>query len=69
MAQACAMLQPRDQQQQQQLCTPGKQPLSPQLDTSLITSAARKRKGECGLPVGGWVMVALPRALQHWAAA
>lgn len=43
--------QGRQQQQQQQLFAPlGKPPLSPQLDSSLITSSVRKRKGEwaCG---------------------
>jgi hypothetical protein len=42
MAQACVMAPPRPQDQ---LLTPGKQPLSPQLDNSLITSTVRKRKG------------------------
>jgi hypothetical protein len=36
---------------QDQLLTPGKQPLSPQLDNSLITSTVRKRKG-AWRPVG-----------------
>ena len=45
------MARPR---QEQQLLTPGRQPpLSPQLDNSLITSAARKRKGE-GRGGGSW---------------
>lgn len=43
MAQAAVM--PRQQQEQAALRTPGKPPLSPQLDNSLITSTVRKRKG------------------------
>lgn len=48
-----SQLRGQQQQQQRQLCTPGKQPLSPQADTSLITSAVRKRKGEDGLRACG----------------
>ncbi|EFN59719.1 hypothetical protein CHLNCDRAFT_133291, partial [Chlorella variabilis] len=40
MAQSCVMMRPR----QEHLFTPGKPPLSPQPDTSLITSTVRKRK-------------------------
>jgi hypothetical protein len=42
MAQACVLMRPR----QEQLFTPGKLPLSPQMDNTLITSTVRKRKGE-----------------------
>lgn len=43
MAQACLMSRPIAEQQ---LLTPGKQPLSPQPDNSLITSTVRKRKSQ-----------------------
>lgn len=42
MAQACVLMRPR----QEQLFTPGKLPLSPQMDNTLITSTVRKRKGD-----------------------
>ncbi len=41
MAHTCVIMRPR-----QELFTPGKPPLSPQADNSLITSTVRKRKGE-----------------------
>lgn len=46
MAQAAVMLRPRQQDlAAAPMLTPGKPPLSPALDTSLITSTVRKRKG------------------------
>ena len=46
MAQAAVMLRPRQQDPAAApILTPGKPPLSPAMDTSLITSTVRKRKG------------------------
>lgn len=53
MAQAAVMLRPRQQDPAAApMATPGKPPLSPAMDSSLITSTVRKRKGGCGARQG-----------------
>ncbi len=57
MAQAAVMLRPRQQDPAAApLATPGKPPLSPAMDTSLITSTVRKRKGGCDTLAPGRVL-------------
>ena len=53
MAQAAVMLRPRQQDPAAApMATPGKPPLSPAMDSSLITSTVRKRKGGRGARQG-----------------